>query len=397
MDSARTEADALAPSPPRDRSTSASAHHHPRVCLLHNYREDNQMSMMLYAAKLGDALERAGAEVVRVRPRTVLPASWRKNRLLNKFDSYAGRFVRYPAIAKRLTADVFHVVDHGQGYLLSFLDPSRTVVTCHDIILLALAAGRVRAEFRPPLATAILRKSLKLMQRARAIIAVSHRTRQDLADLVGIDPATVRVIYSGLNHGFSPAPHAREAIRKDLGLPAGPLVLHVGQTGFYKNIPGCLRVIERLRREGLPVTLVRAGHRMTAEQLAVAEKLGVSDAVTELGPVSVERLADLYRACDVLLFPSLYEGFGWPPLEAMASGLPVVCSREGSLGEIVADAALTAEPEDVVTLADHVAAVLTRSHVAARLRGLGLERATLFDWRRTATQVADVYRQVIGA
>jgi glycosyltransferase involved in cell wall biosynthesis len=235
------------------------------------------------------------------------------------------------------------------------------------------------------------------MPRAKAIIADSHRTRQDLADLAGIDPATVRVIYPGLNHPFSPSPEARDAIRHGLGLPNGPLVLHVGQVGFYKNVAGCLRVVARLRREGLPVTFVRGGHRMTRQQLALAEQLGVSEAVTELGPLSADQLADLYRACDVLLFPSLYEGFGWPPLEAMASGLPVVCSQAGSLGEVVAGAALTAEAEDVAALADHVAAVLTRDDVATRLRELGIERASQFDWRRTGVEVADVYRQVLGA
>src|SRR5512147_3019686 len=126
-----------------------------RVCLLHNYREAGQMSMKLYAEQLGDALSALGVEVTRVRPPEVLPPSLRRIRLLDKVDSYAGRFLVYPRIARRLKADVFHIVDHGQGYLVKWLDPARTVVTCHDLILLLLAAGRVRNDFSPPIATAV--------------------------------------------------------------------------------------------------------------------------------------------------------------------------------------------------------------------------------------------------
>ncbi len=352
--------------------------------------------MRLYAEQLGDALERRGASVSRVRPSEILPPSLRRAPILDTFDSYLGRFIVYPRLARSLRADVFHVVDHGQAYLVPSLDPARTAVTCHDLILLAVAAGRVRAEFDPLLATRILRKSLERMKQARCIIAVSERTRQDLADLVGLDPERVDVIHSGLNHPFSPAPERREEIRRALGLPAGPLVLHVGQTGFYKNLPGVFRVVARLRAQGLAVTLVRGGRFMSPAQRALAESLGLGGALIALGPLPAERLADLYRACDVLLFPSLYEGFGWPPLEAMASGLPVVCSRAGSLGEVVGDAALTAEPEDVTTLADHVATVLARPPVAERLRRLGLERAASFDWNRTAEQVRDAYRRRLG-
>jgi glycosyltransferase involved in cell wall biosynthesis len=375
--------------------TSSTAPGPLSVSLLHDYREGGQVSMKLYAEQLGDALGRLGVDVSRVRPREVLPPALRRVRLLDKLDSYVGRFVVYPRIARRLRADVFHIVDHGQAYLVPSLDPARTVVTCHDVILLAVAAGRIKAEFSPPIATRILRASIERMKRARAIIAVSERTRTDLAELAGVDPARVDVIYPGLNHPFRPAPERRAEIRRRLGLPATPLVLHVGKPGFYKNIPGCLQVVALLRRRGVGVTFVRAGCPMTAHQRALAERLGVASAVLELGPVAPEQLADLYRACDVLLFPSLYEGFGWPPVEAMASGLPVVCTRAGALGEIVGDAALTAEPEDWAALADHVAAVLSESTVAARLAALGLERAARFDWGRTAERVLAVYRTTL--
>lgn len=365
------------------------------VALLHDYRES--FSMRLYAERLGSGLEDLGVRVSRVRPREVFPAALRRLPLIDKLDSYVGRFAVYPRVARRARADLFHIVDHGQGYLVPSLDPARTVVTCHDIILLAVAAGRVQAESRPPLATWILRHSVEAIKRARRVIADSERTRRDLADLAGVDPAMVEVIYPGLNHPLSPASEPKHELRARHRLPQGPLVLHVGVTGFYKNLPGVLRVVARLRAGGLDAALVRCGGRLTGAQVALAERLGISGVITDLGAVSPEILADLYRASDVLLFPSLYEGFGWPPLEAMASGLPVVCTRAGSLGEVVGEAALTCEPEDVPGLADAVARVLESETVRASLTQRGIERARLFDWKRTTSAVLDVYRRVLEA
>ena len=354
--------------------------------------------MQLYAEHLGDALARLDLDVQRIRVPDVFPQWTRRYRLLDKVDSYAGRFLRYPRVARRAQrtrTDVFHIVDHGQGHLVPWLDPARTVVTCHDVILLVLAAGRIQHGFRPPFATRVLRHSVRQMKKARAIIAVSQQTRRDLVELEGFDPDQVTVIHSGLNHPFSPAPARRDEIRARLGLPRGLLVLHVGHTNFYKNLPGCLKVVARLRRGGLDVTFVRGGRWLTPDHVALAERLGIAGAVRELGPMDPYDLADLYRACDVFLFPSLYEGFGWPPLEAMASGLPVVCSRAGSLGEVVGEAALTAEPEDAERLADHVAALLVEESLREKVRARGLERAALFDWGRAALQIHDVYRRVV--
>jgi glycosyltransferase involved in cell wall biosynthesis len=233
------------------------------------------------------------------------------------------------------------------------------------------------------------------MRRARCIIAVSEQTRRDLIALLGIDPATVRVIYSGLNEAFRPMPERRNEIRARLGLSSGPLVLHVGQVGFYKNVEGCLRVVARLRKQGIEATFVRAGNTLAPAQRDLQRRLGLDGAVRDLGRMGGVDLADLYAACDVLLFPSLYEGFGWPPLEAMASGLPVVCSRSGSLAEVVGTAALTAEPEDVEGLTRHVAAALTDQAVARDLRQRGLARARFFEWDRATGEILEVYRQVV--
>ena len=233
------------------------------------------------------------------------------------------------------------------------------------------------------------------MARARRIVADSESTRRDLISLSVVDPGRISVIHPGLNFSYSPNSAAGAAVRETRRLGSGPLILQVGQTGFYKNIPGCLRVVAHLRAKGPPVSLVRAGHRLRPEHVALAARLGISEHIRDLGPVDDQELAALYNAADVLLFPSLYEGFGWPPLEAMASGLPVVCSRAGSLDEVVGDAALTAEPEDVSGLASHVASVLTDPSLAASLRARGLARARLFDWDRTAEKFEAVYREVL--
>jgi glycosyltransferase involved in cell wall biosynthesis len=366
------------------------------VCLLHNYREQRQMSMKLYADRLGEALAARGVRVAHLRPGTVFPDGWLGNWALLKFDSYLGRFGYYPCEARKARADIFHIADHGQAYLVGDVDPARTVVTVHDVIPLLIEAGRLKAGFRPWVAIRVFRHSLRQISKVAAIVAVSEQTRRDLAELGGIDPARVRVIPNGLNYPFSPDPAAREAVRRRLRLGDEPLALHVGHTGFYKNIEGLLQIVARARAIGLPLKLLRAGQRMRAPQMALAASLGLSDYVLDLGRQSDKALADLYCAADVLVHPSVYEGFGWPPLEAMASGLPVVCSLAGSLPEVVGDAAVSHAPDDLAGMADSVARVLSDPSLRATLRERGLSRAGLFSWSAVAEKVEEVYRKVLG-
>jgi glycosyltransferase involved in cell wall biosynthesis len=367
-----------------------------RVAVLHNYRDEQQPSMRLYAERLGAALQRRNVQIRRIRPFGVVPDAWRaRSATWNKLDGYVGRFAVYPRLVRNLAADVVHIVDHGQGYLVANLDARRTVVTCHDVILLALASGRIGMMPVPQIALQLFRIALETMKRAALVVADSTQTKRDLVRFVDLDPAKVRVIHPGLNQGFRPDPAAGRAFRQRLGLADGPLILQIGR-GFYKNLPGVLRVLHRLRAEGSPARVVRVGPRLSGKDLAFANRLGVLDGVVELGPIADADLPALYNAVDVLLFPSIYEGFGWPPLEAMASGTPVVCSRAGSLDEVVGDAALTAEAEDADALAWHVAALLGDPVLRETLIARGLARAAQFNWDRTATEMLDVYRDVLA-
>ena len=158
-----------------------------------------------------------------------------------------------------------------------------------------------------------------------------------------------------------------------------------------------MRVLNRLRSDGIDACVARVGPSLLGDgaraRRAARRPLRTS---SSSAPSPTTDLPALYNAVDLLLFPSLYEGFGWPPLEAMASGTPVVCSRAGSLDEVIADAALTADPEDVDTLAWHVGTVLTDENLRAALTGRGLARAAAFSWDRTAEQMMTLYRDVIA-
>ena len=351
--------------------------------------------MRLYAERLGEALLRRRVTVTRVRPPGVVPDAWRaRSPGWTKIDGYLGRFAVYPRLLGTIRGDVMHIVDHGQGYLLAGMDCSRAVVTCHDVILLALAAGRIGSAPVPPVALELLRISLEFMKRAAAIIADSEQTKRDLVAFVGIDPARITIIHPGLNQAFSPDAARGLAFRRRYNLGDGPLILQIGRA-FYKNIPGTLRVLHRLRKSGVDARLVRTGRALSGSDRRLAENLHVVDHVTELGAVSDAEIPALYNAVDLLLFPSLYEGFGWPPLEAMASGTAVVCSNAGSLQENVQDAALTADPEDVESLAWHAGAVLSDRSLRDSLIARGLERAAQFTWDDTARRMIDVYRAVL--
>jgi len=368
-----------------------------KVLLLRNVREAANLSMKLYADRIAEALG-GRCRVESLRPWSP-PRSDRPGlRLVSKGLDYLARYAVYAAQARGARADVFHVVDHAYAHLLAALPAGRTVVTCHDLMLLKLA----RSEFGPGfpryrVATALLRLSLRLLPRAAAVVATSRATAEDLARHLALPPDRVRVIHHGVDALFQPPPHpdARRQSRERLGLPdARAALLHVGNNWFYKNLEGLLEALALFGDGASAPVLLKVGKGLTHAQRARARALGVLDRVVELGPLGAEALRAVYWAADALVFPSLWEGFGWPVLEAMACGLPVVCSDRGGLAEVAGDAAVIVKPEDPRDIAAGVERVLRDAALRRDLVARGLEQVKAFTWAQAGDRLLELYREL---
>ena len=301
------------------------------------------------------------------------------------------------AAARSRQHDVFHWLSHMHA---PAFPPRRSVLTVHDLILERFAT------LYPKHTTLGYRAARELegmaMRKATVLIADSNATRDDLLASHAGDPARVRVAPLGVNARFAPAPAAEvAAVRKHHGLQA-PFVLYLGGIDARKDVTMLLEAFARtVAQRHEPLLLVLAGHVLRAPEypalMESARKLALMDRLRVLEFVPMEHLAMLLSAARVFAFPSRSEGFGLPPLEAMACGTPVVCTTGGALGEVVADAALTSPPGEAPAFAAQLARALDDEPLRATLRARGLARAATFTWARTAECTVAAYRVAIGA
>ncbi len=361
--------------------------------MLHTLPGDRRLSSEVYAGELAAAIGHVGSgdvEVTHVRPESTCWRALRRPRLAQRFGAYLDHYVGYPWRARGGAADVHHVIEHGYAHLALCLPPERTVVTFHDAMLLKLAARELPVAFHPRLSMLANRLNVAGLNRAARIITVSEASRRDLVRFIGCDPARVSVIAEGASPRFTPD------VRPRLRMPSAPArILHVGHCGFYKNIEAILRALPDIaRRVPGGVEFIKAGGPFTAEQRALIARLGVGDRIRHIGVVHDAQLPEVYRGADLLVMPSLHEGFGLPVVEAMASGTPVVASNAGSLPEVVCDAGITVAPDDVAGLADACVRVLTDPLLCDEMRRRGIDRARSFTWERAASATLEVYRGV---
>jgi glycosyltransferase involved in cell wall biosynthesis len=291
-----------------------------------------------------------------------------------------------PALPRSLAGcDVIHATNHVA------VPPARPgqalVATVHD-----LAFERFPEAF-PARWRWLYRAGVRAAcRRADAILVPSRATADDLAARHDLDPSKVAVIPLA---GSTPiGPGDPEATLAELGIPQ-PFVLFVGTLEPRKNVVRLLRAHRRIGSE-LPHGLVLAGPVGWRTAAIDAELRSAGDRVVATGSVSPERLDALYRGADALCYPSLYEGFGLPVLEAMERGTPVVASTTRAVAEVAGDAALLVEPTDEEAIAAAIRRVLTDPSLADDLRRRGPERAAGFSWDRTAAATVEAYRSAVG-
>ena len=282
------------------------------------------------------------------------------------------------------------VIYHATEHLLPRL-PVPTVLTVHDLIFERYPAHHTWRNVQ------FLKRAMPaFVAAADVIIAVSEHTKRDLVELYATPQVKIRVVYEGVDAHFAPAPpDAVAAVRARYGLTR-PYLLTVGTLEPRKNHLTAMAALARLKAAGQDVTLAVAGGqgwRFEPVQQRVAE-LALEDDVIFTGYVPDADLPALYTGAACVLVPSLYEGFGFPVLEAMACGAPVICSQASSLPELAGDAAILIHPTDDEALAAHVTRVLTEPDVAASLRARGLTQAARFTWAACARETADVYAEL---
>ncbi len=271
----------------------------------------------------------------------------------------------------------------------------RSVITIHDLTFLHYP------EFLTPDSRRYYNDQIDAAAaRADHILTDSEATRADVIELLHVPPEKVTTVLLGVSPHFRPIDSdSLERFTRQHSLPRG-YILFVGTFEPRKNLPGLLHAYALLRAD-LPDAppLVIAGRRgwLVEEVYALAESLNLSESVRWLEDVPYSDLPALYTGAGVLCLPSFYEGFGFPPLEAMACGAPAVVADRASLPEIVGEAGLLVNPDDPASIADTLRWTLTDSALAAGLRQRGLERARTFTWQETARRTLSVYHKVLEA
>ncbi len=308
---------------------------------------------------------------------------------------------RPPAWLRRIAQDTYFAAFEAyavlRGYSL-YHEPNHIPAPWHGPILTTMHDVSVirHPQWHPPdRVTWYDRDFAAGLARTHHFIAVSEFTRREMVDLLGVDARRITVIPLGARTIFHPRPPDEVRARlHERNLP-NACVLYVGTIEPRKNVPGVLAAYARL-----PASL-RAQHPLVLagvsgwgqENVEALIRENLLDGVRVLGYVSDEDLAYLYNAARVLVWPTFYEGFGLPPLEAMASGTPVISSSISSIPEVVGDAGILIEPRDVDALTESLRRVLEDDALAESLIIRGLARSRLFSWSRCAAEHATLYRR----
>jgi len=291
------------------------------------------------------------------------------------------------SLAKTLSLDLFH----SPYYVMPYWVHCPSVVTMYDLIPM------IYPQYLPHRWSAwIFRATASLaMRRANQIIAISESTKRDLVRFFGIPEDRIGVTHLAADEKFRPLGSEQlEKIIGTYGLP-GRYILYLGINKPHKNLAFLLRVFRELRT-GAKLVLAGKEDPRYLQPREETRRLGLGGRVVFLGDVPEKDLPMIYNGAEVFVFPSLYEGFGLPVLEAMACGTPVVCSSSSSLPEIVGDAAVILDPQDTGAWVAALTEVLENEQLREDRKAKGLAQAKKFSWNKTARETLDVYQSVLS-
>ncbi len=360
-----------------------------RILLIGNYPHDRQESMQRFAAMMDDGLRAAGVSVEVLVPEPCLGNLKKSGTGLGKWLGYFDKFFLFPIRLRRKLATIkarqatdliVHICDHSNAFYTRFLQDVPHVITCHDLLAVRSARGEI-----PENPTRWSGRRLQGMvasglARARQVVCDSEATQRDVLRLIALPAERVSVITIGFNYPYSPMLETEARARVAVLLPSTRrYILHVGGNQWYKNRPGVLRIYAQAiaMNPALP-DLVMAGKLFTAEMESYVTANRLQERVRCVEGCGNEDLRALYSLADLLLFPSLAEGFGWPVIEAQACGCPVLCSHLEPFPEVTRGTASMGDPVDESGFAAELLRLLAEPSARAQLAAQGLDNARRF-------------------
>jgi len=353
-----------------------------KILLVGNYELGDAKSMPRFGEMLRRELEARGHVVRLLRPKGLLgkigggPAGG----AVGKWLSYVDQYLLFPAwlwVVSGRGWDVVHICDHSNAVYGPWVRGVSPSITCHDLLAIQAAEGRFPQQRISETGRMLQGWIKRSLLRIRRVVCVSGKTADDLRAMGAV--GEIVVIANPLNNDFSPAgvvavleAKQRVGLRED-----EPYVLQVGGNLWYKNRPGAVRIFEAMQRreEFAGMRMVMVGHPFTEELVGEVRLLGMEDRVIEVKDPDDGTVRALYTGAAMLLFPSLYEGFGWPIVEAQSCGCLVVTSNREPMREVAGGAAILVDPEQAEEAAAEIAAKWPRREA---LRAAGLVNVRRF-------------------
>jgi len=369
------------------------------VLLIGNYPPDKQYSMQLYLLMIYEGLKSSGVYVDKLAPYPVLGRYVKGN----KWIGYVDKFIIFPKSLKKFVrfsnpSPLIHVCDHSNSMYLKTLEKNQTVLTCHDLIAIRSASGEFFNQHTKYLGQLLQRLIKRNIPMADKVVCVSNSTKEDLCRIYPKIDEKTRVVYSSFSKKFNVIDQNISSIsleKKQIDFSL-PFLLHVGNNAWYKNRSGVIEIYKRFleKFKKFDLNLVLVGPELDESQKSYLENHSLSTKVQCLNDVDHLTLEALYNLAEAFLFPSRYEGFGWPPLEAQCCGCPVVASNEGSLREVLLESAFTADWDDVDAHVDNLGTLLENPSLKAQLIKQGFENVKRFNTESMIQSLCEVYGEL---
>ncbi len=363
-------------------------------------KPDKQMTGLLrYAQSVHQVLRSRGVDAMWVHPRPPLPGVLARMGRAVRLD-VAAFFASYPVSVQLGGASLCHLTSQTLATLLVFQRLPRTVVTVHDIIPYLTRQDPVLNTYRNGFERFFDWVAMRALQQADAIIAISEFTKRCVVDALHIPAERVRVIHRAVNREALRPLEVPAGFRRAYGLEEGErCVLYVGSEDPRKNVAKLIEAFAIARVWFPAARLIKVGapHLQGERQklLRLVAELGLQDKVRFLNHVAEHELPLLYNVADVLVLPSLHEGFGLPALEAMSCGTPVIASNRSSLPEVVGDGGILVDPLDERALAERMVEILADPDRRSAASRAALQRAEAFSLEQQASETMRVYREVM--